>query len=115
MYSEYCCSSLCDGEKNQTNTLTVKKCVPQPPSASFLSDSDTAAALARLFVLCRGLVRPSYIRVDECPDGRACCSALKVEHWAKLPLYRLKNTLITQQHSALLLLLEEATRMHVCV
>lgn len=37
-----------------------------------------------------------------CPDGRA---ALKVEHWAKLPLHKLKNTLITQRLPALLLLL----------
>lgn len=46
--------------------------------------------------------------------ARLAVPALKVEHWAKLPLYRLKNTLITQQHSALLLLLEDATRMCVC-
>lgn len=42
-------------------------------------------------------------------------ATLKVEHWAKLPLYRLKNTLITQQHCALLLLLEDTTRMCVFV
>lgn len=39
---------------------------------------------------------------------------LKVEHWAKLPLYWLKNTLITQLHSPLLLL-EDCSRICLCL